>query len=503
MTVPPPWTLASSGPATPSPGMPWWLWVAVSIIPDILLVAGLIALWRHLVTSGRQSRHALAAARSQLRTAEVVSEHQEVERHRLRAMITSSLNPVTLTEPVRDAAGKTIDFIYADFNDAACDFIGLDRDHLLGRRLIDLFPQLTATGLLARFVETADTGRPVSVDDFPFPMEGGVVHNIDVRAVRVDTWVIFHWRDNSDRYAAMERIAASEERFRLLAENTLDVVVRLDVNDTVVWVSPSVTTVLGWSVAEVVGRSGLDFLATEATRQQYRHDKARVFAGEGTVSRSEVRSKAGEVHWMESHSSPFRMPDGRIDGVIAALRVIDAEVVAEQALERRARIDDLTGLLNRKELMDRLDGLVAHGEGDVAVLWCDIDRFKEINDVHGHAAGDAVLEALGDRIRGGLPQPDDLGGRIGGDELMVVLRGVHDLGAAVRAAERLRQSAAEPIPFEAGTIGATLSIGVTLALPGEGIDATLARADDAMYHAKNQGRNRVVALPAPAAIASA
>ena len=91
-----------------------------------------------------------------------------------------------------------------------------------------------------------------------------------------------------------------------------------------------------------------------------------------------------------------------------------------------------------------------------------------------------------------------LGARIGGDELMVVLRGVHDLDAATREADRLRCTAAEPIPCDGGTIAATLSIGVTLALPDEGVDVLLARADEAMYQAKEQGRNRVVALAAAA-----
>ena len=628
MPFPVPWTFASAAPGPPS--LPWWLWVVMSIGLDILLVASLIGIWRHLAGGWRRAERELAAARtaitrssetlrlateladvgvwywdpvagvltmsdrckvhfglptsqavdidrfyaalhpddrdrvraaiersraertefrttyramlpdgsqrefaamgrftydahgrplsmggvtldvsrigrleSELRTAEATSEQQTVDQHRLRAQMMSTLNPVVLGQPVRDARGKTVDFISVDFNQSACDFIGLDREHILGKRLVELFPQLKATGLLARFIETADTGRPTAVDDFPFPMEDGEVHRMDIRAVPADEWVSFAWRDNSERYAAMERIAASEERFRLLAENSLDVVVRLDANDKVVWVSPSVTTILGWGVHEVIGRYGFDFLATEETRQQYRRDKAWVFAGRGTVSRSEVRSKTGEVHWMETHWSPFRMPDGRIDGVIVSMRVIDAEIVAERALERRARIDDLTGLLNRKELMDRLDGLVAGGERDFAVLWCDIDRFKEINDIRGHAAGDAVLEALGERIRGCLQTPDDLGGRIGGDELMVVLRGVNDLHAATQAAERLRCAAAEPIPFEGGTIVASLSIGVTLALHDEGVDAILARADDAMYKAKEQGRNRVVALAAPLAGASA
>ena len=416
------------------------------------------------------------------------------ERRRLQAQMTSVIHPLVLAQPIRDAEGRVKDFIYADLNPAAVAFLGRPREQIVGRRLLEFFPQLETTGLLARFAVTAETGRPTAVEDFPFPMPGGEVHWMDIRAVRADGWISFVWRDDTERRRALDAIAASEERFRLLAENSLDVVVRIDANDKIVWASPTVTSVLGWSVEECVGRSGLEFLATEETRQQYRRDKARVFAGEGAVSRSQVRSKTGEIHWMEAHSSPFRMPDGRIDGLIAAMRVIDAEVAAEQALDRRARTDDLTGLLNRKELMDRLDGLVAHGVRDVAVLWCDIDRFKETNDVHGHAAGDAVLEALGERIRGCLPTPDDLGGRIGGDELMVVLRGVHDIDEAVRVAERLRCSAAEPIPFAGGAITATLSIGAALALPDEGVDAILARADDAMYEAKAQGRNRVVAI---------
>lgn len=426
-------------------------------------------------------------------------EAANTERHRLRAQMTSMINPLVLGEPVRDEAGRVVDFIYADVNPAACTFIGIEREHLLGRRLLDLFPQLEATGLLARFGETADTGRSTVIDDFPLPMPGGDVCWMDIRAVRADGWVSFVWRDNSERHKVLERISASEEQFRLLAENTMDVVVRIDANDTVVWVSPSVTSVLGWKVADCIGHNALDFLATEETRQQYRRDKAQVFSGAGAVSRPQIRSATGAVHWMEVHSSPFRTADGRIDSLIAAMRVIDAEVLAEQALELRARIDDLTGLLNRKELLDWLGPLVAKGEPGIAVLWCDIDRFKEINDAHGHAAGDAVLRTLGDRVRGCLRTPDDIGARIGGDELMVVLVAVHDVGEAATVAENLRCSAAEPIPWEGGAIQATLSIGVVLARPDEGVDALLARADDAMYRAKAGGRNQVVAIPEPAA----
>ncbi|MFM8705773.1 MAG: GGDEF domain-containing protein, partial [Planctomycetia bacterium] len=167
-------------------------------------------------------------------------------------------------------------------------------------------------------------------------------------------------------------------------------------------------------------------------------------------------------------------------------------------LERRARIDPLTGLCNRRELLERLAVAVAGRKPSLALLWCDIDGFKGINDSHGHAAGDAVLAALGERIRGCLRSADDMAGRISGDELIVVLQAVNSLDEATACAEELRRSAAEPIRAGDDMIEATLSIGVTLAGPDEGIDALLARADDAMYQAKEQGKNRVFTIPPPA-----
>jgi diguanylate cyclase (GGDEF)-like protein len=178
---------------------------------------------------------------------------------------------------------------------------------------------------------------------------------------------------------------------------------------------------------------------------------------------------------------------------VGSFRVVDAEVEAARLLERRAHTDDLTSLLNRKEALERIDALTARTGQRIAVLSCDIDFFKAVNDGHGHAAGDSVLQAVAERIRGCLRSGDDLAARIGGDELLVVLHGVRDLDDAVAVAEKLRCRTAEPIDTAAGPITVTLSIGVTLARPSESTDAILARADAAMYLAKNQGRNQVVA----------
>jgi len=128
-------------------------------------------------------------------------------------------------------------------------------------------------------------------------------------------------------------------------------------------------------------------------------------------------------------------------------------------------------------------------------MFCDVDGFKGINDTYGHAAGDQVLRSIAVRIEGSV-RSDDMIARIGGDEFLVILDGVHDLTEAVDIADKLREKVAKPIPIPGGTVTATLSIGVTLAQSSENVDILVARADEAMYKAKKGGNNQVIAISA-------
>jgi diguanylate cyclase (GGDEF)-like protein len=170
----------------------------------------------------------------------------------------------------------------------------------------------------------------------------------------------------------------------------------------------------------------------------------------------------------------------------------------EQQLRLRATVDELTGLLNRRELLEQLQELLNqperhhHGAG-LAVLFSDLDRFKEINDGLGHAAGDLVLRSAAERIREVI-HSDDLAARMGGDEMVVVLCSVADLDAAVAVAETIAAAISRPIQGEEIEMMITASIGVALAKPAEGVDALIARADIAMYQAKLAGRARVIRI---------
>jgi len=156
--------------------------------------------------------------------------------------------------------------------------------------------------------------------------------------------------------------------------------------------------------------------------------------------------------------------------------------------------DPLTGLRNRRYVRRHLDG-VLRGAG-AAVLLMDVDRFKAINDTHGHAIGDAVLQEVAARMRGQV-RAADVVARYGGEEFLVVMAGT-TAADVLAVAERLRAAvAAEPVAVDGLVLPVTISIGVAVATQGMGAEQVLGAADAALYRAKRDGRDRVVLAEPP------
>lgn len=424
----------------------------------------------------------------------------DLDRTRLRAVLDSELDPRVVLDCVRDEQGRVVDLVHVEANRAACDWHGVPRHRLVGMRLSDRFPRSMSEPLVAQCAAVADTGTPLVLDEVEMRQDqsDGGRRWFDVRAVRIGDGVTVSWRDVTERHRAGVAVAESEQRYRLLAENVHDVV--MHVTDGVVrWISPSLTDVLGWPPESWVGRTPQTFMHPEDVAVV---DAAFGPSGEprAPMIRVRLRDPAGVMHWTQGHAGIYVGADGRPDGVIISFRLADAEVAAEAVLRERAQRDDLTGLLNRSEVIERLTGMLARSAADpsvtVAGMFCDVDDFKRVNDTLGHGAGDDVLRILGRRLQGALRR-DDLVARLGGDELLVVVESIPGLSEAFNLAEKLRLRAAVPIVLTAGQVDITLSIGLTLAAPGEQVDALLARADDAMYQAKEAGKNRVVAVPPP------
>ena len=289
--------------------------------------------------------------------------------------------------------------------------------------------------------------------------------------------------------------ADAEARYRILADNAVDVIVHLRGSE-VAWISPSVEAALGGPPQQWIG--------ADPSRRIHADDVDAVVAALGGIAgggsvlrRFRVRSADGDAyHWVDSHAKPYVDAEGNTDGVIAALRVVDDQVEAEQRLERLARFDALTGLANRAEAIERLESALHQAPtlgAHLGILFCDIDRFKDINDTWGDGVGDAVLTTLAARIRDCVREGDTVG-RTGGDEILVLLPDVKSDDALARIAEKIRLRAAEPIRESGCTIFATLSIGATMAVPGEAVSSLTARADAAMYQAKQGDRNTVVRI---------
>ncbi|MGY2081314.1 GGDEF domain-containing protein [Modestobacter sp. SYSU DS0657] len=193
------------------------------------------------------------------------------------------------------------------------------------------------------------------------------------------------------------------------------------------------------------------------------------------------------------------------DALVAVRALVNQMVMAlricavHRELRTQAETDALTGLANRAAFTAALEVVSASGADDAWVLFADLDGFKEINDEHGHAAGDEVLRAVGSRLAAAVRSPD-VCARLGGDEFALLVRAA---GTAAVAAlgERLTALLTEPLPMPASglTVQVGVSIGAAPVVPGADWDDALLRADVAMYSAKGEGRNRTRVVAAGAA----
>ena len=206
---------------------------------------------------------------------------------------------------------------------------------------------------------------------------------------------------------------------------------------------------------------------------------------------AEILTSAGDtVPALIGSSSVF------VDGAhVTCLTVTDltSERRAEAALAHSAQHDALTGLPNRTLLTDRIEHALQRrviGSGLIALLFCDVDGFKAVNDAYGHQLGDEVLRTTATRLSS-VVRPEDTVARIGGDEFVVLCESLDDPASAALVAARLRGAVAAPMPTHIGDIEVTLSIGIAIAALGEDAssDTLLRDADEAMYKAKRQGPN--------------
>lgn len=270
-------------------------------------------------------------------------EATELERVYLRAVSDNLLDPQILLEGIRDASGELTDLRYLSANTAACSYLKVKETDLIGHTQVELSPTMKDSELQHRYFRCLEDGMPVVIDDLVVMSDlVGAVRHYDIRATRAGAdQLSLTWRDVTDRADAAHQLVASEQNFRLLAENSADVVL-LTRDGKFRWVSPSVEEVLGAPPDYWVGRELWEIIPAEDAKAHVARIKTLVEGGL-VKGRARVIALDGTTHWVHLHAKPFYDADGRRDGTCAAFRVIDAEVVAEQAADEaiieRARSD--------------------------------------------------------------------------------------------------------------------------------------------------------------------
>jgi diguanylate cyclase (GGDEF)-like protein/PAS domain S-box-containing protein len=271
----------------------------------------------------------------------------------------------------------------------------------------------------------------------------------------------------------------------------------------IVYVNSAFCRLSGFSADESLGKA-VDFLDGADTDPETR-DKITAALTQGRAVRTRLLqyAKHGEPYWVDMNLMPLTDAKGKVTHFAGIQRDVTEDVTREQELLSLATTDDLTGAKNRRHFMERAE-LEIHRlrrhKVPFSVALMDLDFFKKVNDTHGHQAGDDVLKEVVQRWQKGR-RPFDTLGRLGGEEFAILLPGA-DAESAMTVADRLRAVIADqPIDTIDGPVQVTVSIGVAEAEEADQtIEGTLGRADAALYHSKNSGRNRATkASPIPTA----
>ncbi len=426
------------------------------------------------------------------------------------------VNPVPLDIPQGLARLELLD---AAIEDTAHSVLITDADLEAGPRIVYVnrgFEQMTGyrrdevLGLTPRILQGPKTSRAV-LDDLKVTLERGEGFDAETINYRKDgepysvRWHISPMRvpENSPsitHYVSVQRDVTEdrrrEEQLRLLSaalEASGDPVMITDPEGVIVFANTAFLDLSGFDADSVIGATPALFKSDEhdddyfaAMWQQLR--RGETFRGEFVNRRPD-----GEKVNLEQTITPIRDDCGEITHFVAFGKDVTERVRMEDEVRRLAETDWLTGLANRLTLGRRLEAELERCERyerPMAVIMFDIDHFKAVNDEHGHDAGDVVLKAVARTVGEQLREQDTLG-RWGGEEFLIVLPETDGEGAAA-AAEKLRRSIAEMEVPDAPAV--TASFGVTERQPGDTPRAITRRVDQAMYQAKEGGRDRVVLL---------
>jgi diguanylate cyclase (GGDEF)-like protein/PAS domain S-box-containing protein len=251
--------------------------------------------------------------------------------------------------------------------------------------------------------------------------------------------------------------------------------------------------IFGYSAAEALGKHGTELLVPQAhQKEMYDLFRDLITSGHGSQKINENVTRDGKTIVCEWYNTPIFDEQGKAIGIASLGEDISVKREAEELIWKQANYDSLTGLANRKLLRDRLEQEIKkanRANQSVALLYLDLDQFKDVNDTLGHHVGDRLLQEAAHRLSSYIRDVDTVA-RLGGDEFTIIMGGLDEFTSVERVAAAILETMAQPFQLDAETAYVSASIGITF-YPQDGtqIDDLFKNADQAMYAAKNMGRN--------------
>lgn len=387
---------------------------------------------------------------------------------------------------------RASDGVIIDTNDACAEALGYARDEITGVSAMES-AFWSRQDDLDRFVEMLRSGDSVRGQDISVRTRHGESRDwlVSYSPMVIDDelCILGAAQDITER----QRTASQVRKLARALEQSADMVIIADRDRCIEYVNPAFERITGYTADEVRGRHLALLNSGMQSKGFYQTIERRMDQGE-TVSEVLInRTRDDNIFYEQRMITPLRDTNNEITHFVATGRDITEQVRSEEQLRYLASHDVLTTLPNRSQLLDRMQVMMAANCSSarrVAVMFLDLDRFKNINDTLGHDVGDALLKELGKRLHGHLRGQDAIA-RFGGDEFVIVMNDIAGTDDAASFASRMLESLARPFEAAGRRLHVSASIGISI-YPDDSEDAggLLRHADAAMYRAKEKGGNR-------------
>ncbi len=386
-------------------------------------------------------------------------------------------------------------FCIVDANAAALKFYGYDRATMLTKRIPDL--NITPEQEIRTEIKKAiDEDRSYYI--FKHQLCNGELRDVEIYAnpitIRGKEYSFSIVHDITERLRAEEEVKESEKRYRNLFENAPDGITAIDSKGYIIDCNTIDQTLIGLNQEEMIGKHITTYLSDES--KALFSDRFHSLGKTGKIElESTVINKHGDVIPVWRKASAIYNNNGDFRGAIIHTRDITERKKMESQLKYLAEFDQLTQIPNRQLFSENLKYAISQAKrhsNHLALLFIDLDEFKPINDNYGHKAGDLLLKTVASRIQQQIRESDCVG-RIGGDEFMVLLSNIEKVDKAMQIAEKICAVINQPCDISGyPSLKVSSSIGIAIYPDHGSNDIQLMKlADDAMYKAKERGRNRV------------